>query len=46
MTIILANILASRYNFIDEELAETVCQVFEIKIKRLIRAKQIQSFNG
>ena len=30
MATILANICATRYDFIDKEFAETVCQVFEI----------------
>ena len=31
MATILANTCATRYGFIDEKFAETVCQVLEIK---------------
>ena len=41
MTIILANICATGYGFIDEEFAEIVCQVLEIKPECLIKPKQI-----
>ncbi len=32
--------------FINEEFAETVCQVLEIKRQPLIKPKQIQGFDG
>lgn len=46
IAIILANICATRYCFIDEEFAEKVCQVLEIEPQRLIKPKQIQRFDG
>ena len=46
MATILANTCATEYSFIDEEFAETVCQVLEIKPQRLIKPKQIQRFDG
>ena len=46
MAIILANTCATGYSFIDEEFANTVCQVLEIKSQRLIKPKQIQGFDG
>ena len=42
----LADTCATRYGFIDEEFAETVCQVLEIEPQRLIKPKQIQGFDG
>ena len=43
---ILADTCAIRYGFIDEEFAETVCQVLEIEPQHLIKPKQIQGFDG
>ncbi len=43
--ITLANTCATGYSFIDEEFAETVCQVLEIKLQCLIKPKQIQGFD-
>ena len=37
MTTILANTCATRYYFIDKKFMETVCQVLEIKLQRLIK---------
>ena len=45
MTIILANTCATRYGFINEKFAETVCQILEIEPQRLIKLKQIQKFD-
>ena len=42
----LADTCATGYGFIDEEFAETVCQVLEIEPQRLIKPKQIQGFDG
>ena len=41
MATTLANTCATGYAFIDEEFAETVCQVLEIEPQRLIKPKQI-----
>ena len=46
MAIILTNICAIKYDFIDEKFAETVCQVLEIESQYLIKSKQIQEFDG
>ena len=46
MATILADTCATGYGFIDEEFAETVCQVLEIEPQRLIKPKQIQEFDG
>ena len=46
MAITLANTCATRYSFIDEEFAKTVCQILEIKPQCLIKPKQIQRFDG
>ena len=46
MAIILANTGATRYNFIDEEFIEIICQVLEIKPQYLIKPKQIQRFDS
>ena len=43
---ILADTYATGYSFIDEEFAETVCQVLEIEPQHLIKPKQIQGFDG
>ena len=37
----LADTCATGYVFINEEFAETVCQVLEIELQRLIKPKQI-----
>ncbi len=42
----LADTCATRYGFINEEFAETVCQVLKIEAQRLIKPKQIQGFDG
>ena len=42
----LSDTCATTYGFIDEEFAETVCQVLEIELQRLIKSKQIQGFDG
>ena len=42
----LADTCATGYGFIDEEFAETVCQVLEIEPQCLVKSKQIQGFNG
>ena len=42
----LVDTYATGYGFINEEFAETVCQVLEIKLQRLIKPKQIQRFDG
>ena len=42
----LADTCATRYGFIDEKFVETVCQVLEIELQRLIKPKQIQRFDG
>ena len=39
MAIILANTYATGYGFINEEFAETVCQVLEIEPQHLIKLK-------
>ena len=46
MATTLANTCATGYGFIDEEFAEIVCQVLEIKQQYLIQPKQIQRFDG
>ena len=46
MATILADTCATGYGFIEEEFAETVCQVLEIELQRLIKPKQIQGFDG
>lgn len=46
MTRILANTCAIGYSYIDEEFAKTIGQVLEIESQRLIKPKQIQSFDG
>ena len=46
MATTLANTCAIGYSFIDEEFAETVCQVLEIKPQCQIKLKQIQEFDG
>ena len=43
--ITLADTCATGYGFINEEFAETVCQVLEIELQRLIKPKQIQKFD-
>ena len=45
MSKILANTYATEYGFIDKEFVEIVCQVLEIKSRRLIKPKQIQGFD-
>ena len=42
----LADTCATGYGLIDEEFAETVCQVLEIEPQRLIKPKQIQGFDS
>ena len=37
--IILADIYANRYDFMDEKFAETVCQVLKIKLQHFIKPK-------
>ena len=39
----LADTYANRYSFIDEEFAETICQVLEIERHRLIKPKRYKS---
>lgn len=46
MARIFVNHSATRYGFIDKESVETVCQVAEIKSKRVIEPKQIQEFDN
>ena len=46
MATTLADICATGYGFIDEEFAETVCQVLEIEPQCLIKPKQIQEFDS
>ena len=46
MAITLAKTCATRYSFLDEKFAETVCQVLKIKPQCLIKPKQIQEFDG
>lgn len=41
MAIIIANIGVTRYDFIDKEFAETIYKIFEIKLKYMIKPKQI-----
>ena len=41
MATTLANTCAAGYNFIDEKLVETVCQVLKIEPQCLIKPKQI-----
>ena len=41
MAITLTNTYATRYGFIDEKFAETVCQILEIEPQCLIKPKQI-----
>ena len=42
----LVDTCATGYGFINEKFAETVCQVLEIELQRLIQLKQIQEFDG
>ena len=44
--ITLDDICATRYSFIDEEFAKTICQVLEIEPQCLIKPKQIYGFDG
>ena len=46
MATTLINTCTTRYSFIDEEFAEIICQVLEIKPQHLIKLKQIQGFDG
>ena len=46
MVTTLADTYTTGYGFIDEEIAETVCQVLEIKSHHLIKPKQISGFDG
>lgn len=39
MATTLANTYAIRYNFIDKKFADIFCQIFEIKLERLIKFK-------
>lgn len=39
------NTYAMRYDFIDKEFVQTVCQVLQIKPKRLIKLKKIYRFD-
>ena len=39
IAIILADICATRYGFIDEKFAEIVCQILEIESQHLIKPK-------
>ena len=41
MAIILADTYVTGYGFIDKRFAKIFCQVFEIKLQRLIKPKQI-----
>lgn len=44
--ITLVDTCTTRYGFIDENFAEYVCQVLQIKTQRLIKPKPIQGFDG
>ena len=46
MATTLANICAIGYDFIDEEFMETVCQILEMELQRLIKPKHIQGFDS
>ena len=46
MARILANIYATRYNFIDKKFAKTIYQVLEIELQYPIKLKQIQKFDS
>ena len=46
MIIILANICATRYGFINKKFVNIFCQVFKIELQYLIKLKQIQRFDS
>lgn len=41
MATIIANIGATRYGFTNKQFAETIYEIFEIKLKYMIKPKQI-----
>lgn len=41
MTTIIANTGTTRFGFTDKEFAETIYEIFEIKLKYMIKPKQI-----